>query len=198
MRHASLHRAGRLGTGFAGASVNRLGTASGAPLVSARPLTQQGLAGVKTGSHTGRQIQDGQYFHTKLSEKIAQVAEANESLRRELATIEKSRSRQEQLQSRFEELKDEVITAEVHLRDYNLILQKAAMQATATDVEDTLRTVNVRILPLLATQVFMIVSVVLYSCNCMVHLGMLTGGSCTTELSATVCHKFTPQLRKQE
>ena len=123
---------------------NRLGTgAGGGPVVTARPLTQQGLAGAKTSTQFGRQIQDGQYFYTKLSEKMAHVAEANERLRQELATIEKSRSRQEQLQARLEELKDEVTTADVHLRDYNLILQKSAMQATSADVEDTLRTVNV-------------------------------------------------------
>lgn len=123
---------------------NRLGTgAAGGPVVSARPLTQQGLAGAKTSTQFGRQIQDGQFFYTKLSEKMAHVAEANERLRHELGTIEKNRSRQEQLQSRLEELKDEVTTADVHLRDYNLILQKAAMQATSADVEDTLRTVNV-------------------------------------------------------
>lgn len=117
--------------------------------MSARPLTQQGLAGAKSSTQLGRQIQDGQFFFTKLSEKMAQVAEANEGLRQEQAAIEKNRSRQEQLQSRFEELKDEVTTADVNLRDYNLILQKAAVQATSADVEDTLRTINVRIINLL-------------------------------------------------
>lgn len=148
--HTSNSRADRLVTGQTArlGTGNRLGTAAGGPVVSARPLTQQGLAGAKASTQLGRQIQDGQFFYTKLSEKVAQVADANEGLRQELETIEKNRSRQEQLQSRFEELKDEVTTAEVHLRDYNLVLQKAAMQASATDVEDTLRTVNVRLIHL--------------------------------------------------
>lgn len=112
--------------------------------MTARPLTQQGLAGAKASTQLGRQVQDGHFFYSKLSEKMAQVADANEGLRSELEAIDKNRSRQEQLQSRLEELKDEVTTAEVHLRDYNLIVQKAAVQASVADVEETLGTVNVR------------------------------------------------------
>jgi phage-related tail protein len=122
-----------------------LGAASTAPSVTARPLTQQGLAGAKTSSNVGRQVQDAQYFYTKLSEKMAQVTAANEGLRQELLAVEKSRSRQTQMQTRLDELKDEVSTAEVQLRDYNLILQRAGVQATAADVEESLTAVNVRI-----------------------------------------------------
>lgn len=111
--------------------------------MTARPVTQQGLAGAKMNMHVGRQIQDAQYFYAKLSEKLSQVTEVNESLQQELLNIEKNSSKQLQMQSRFDELKDEVKTLEVSLRDHNLVLQRGAVQASAADVEDQIRVTNV-------------------------------------------------------
>lgn len=110
--------------------------------MTARPVTQQGLAGAKINAHVGRQIQDAPYFYAKLSEKLSQVTEINESLQQEFLDIEKNSSRQIQMQSRLDELKDEVKTLEVHLRDHNLVLQRAAVQASAADVEDQIRVTN--------------------------------------------------------
>lgn len=41
--------------------------------MTARPLTQQGLGGAKSGGVGGRQVQDATYFFTKLNEKKSQV-----------------------------------------------------------------------------------------------------------------------------
>lgn len=113
--------------------------------MTARPVTQQGLAGAKINAHMGRQIQDAHFFYAKLSEKLSQVTEMNESLQNELLDIEKNSAKQQQLQSRLDELKDEVKTLEVHLRDHNLVLQRAAVQGSAADVEDQVRQTNVSI-----------------------------------------------------
>lgn len=110
--------------------------------MTARPVTQQGLAGAKINAHVGRQIQDAQYFYAKLSEKLSQVTEINESLQQEHLDIEKNSSKQLQMQSRLDELKDEVKSLEVNLRDHNLVLQRAAVQASAADVEDQIRVTN--------------------------------------------------------
>lgn len=113
--------------------------------MTARPVTQQGLAGAKMNSHTGRQIQDAQFFYAKLSEKLSQVMEINASLQQELLDMEKNSVKQIQMQSRLDGLKDEVKTLEVHLRDYNLVLQRGAVQASAADVEDQIKATNVRL-----------------------------------------------------
>lgn len=115
--------------------------------MTARPVTQQGLAGAKINAHVGRQIQDAQYFYAKLSEKLSQVTEINESLQQEFLDIEKNSSKRIQMQSRLDELKDEVKTLEVHLRDHNLVLQRAAVQASAADVEDQIRVTNASFQP---------------------------------------------------
>eukprot|EP00892_Ulva_mutabilis_P001365 jgi/Ulvmu1/11229/UM072_0066.1 len=157
--------ASRLGTGSVGrpgssstglGNTGRMGTASlrpgtgmrpgtgslGAPPMTSRPVTQQGLAGAKMNMHVGRQIQDAPFFYAKLSEKLSQVTEMNDTLQQELMDIEKNSSKQLQLQSRLEEVKDEVKTLEVHLQDHNLVLQRGAVQASAADVEDQIRATN--------------------------------------------------------
>ena len=89
-----------------------------------------------TDSSGGRQVQDGHYFYTKLSEKRSQLLEANEKLRKEIEDLQVSKPKSLQMLRRIEELSAEVKGLETQLQNYNLVIQKATLRATAADVQN--------------------------------------------------------------
>jgi hypothetical protein len=119
------------------------GSLGTAPLISARPVTQQGLSGIR-GSPGIRHVQDAQFFFGKLGEKRTKIIDMNEHLRDELLDLQKSRSRQLEMVDRLQELKDEVRKLELQFSDYNSIVQRATMQSTAAEVQESIAAVNVR------------------------------------------------------
>jgi chromosome segregation ATPase len=103
--------------------------------MTARPLTQQGMSGMKTQNGGGRFVQDGHFFYAKLSEKRSQILEVNERLRKEIEDLRNSRPRSLQMMEHLEDLNDEVKGLESQFQNYNLVVQKATIHATPADLQ---------------------------------------------------------------
>lgn len=103
-------------TGFAiSASVN----------VSERPVTGQGMMGMKTQSHNaGRIVFDAAYYVGLLRKKISDVNSEYIKLRNEIDRQSKDNSQYVQLERKYDTLSKNKEALEGQLADYNLALDK--------------------------------------------------------------------------
>jgi intraflagellar transport protein 74 len=94
--------------------------------VAERPVTQQGLGGVKTGTKagTGRQIYDKSYYMMQLRNKIGELSNELNQFNKEVETIQKDHQLYQQSEKRYADLVKTVRDLEGHLADYNLALDK--------------------------------------------------------------------------
>jgi hypothetical protein len=132
--------AGRMGT----AQGNRPGTGSRAVPMTARPLTQQGMSGMQEGKMGSRQIHDGQYFYSKLSEKRSQILDVNEKLKADIEKLESQRSTTVELMDRLQELTSEVKEMEFQMQHYNLVVQKGTVSTSAVGVQQEIAALQVQ------------------------------------------------------
>jgi hypothetical protein len=113
-------------------------SSAGAPpgtAVKARPLTQQGLSGaIRVGTASGRQVQDGHYFFGKLSQKMSQISNVNNGLRQQIEELDGSRAQVAVVSDRLGEVAAEVQELEGQLSGYNLVIQKAAVSASTSNI----------------------------------------------------------------
>ncbi|DAZ99426.1 TPA: hypothetical protein N0F65_004059 [Lagenidium giganteum] len=102
--------------------------------VSDRPVTQQGMMGMRVGSAgPGRQVQDASFFMGKLHSKTAEITSEIDKLRREIEQDAKDKSQYAQLERKYETLAYEVRDLEGQLADYNLAMDKLR---SATDPQE--------------------------------------------------------------
>ena len=114
------------------------------PPMTARPLTQQGMSGMKATPATGgRYVQDGHYFFAKLSEKRSQIMDANDKLKKEMDDLAVARPRALQMVARLEELSSELKSLETQLQEFNLVTQKATVNASAGDLQNDIAATQV-------------------------------------------------------
>mmetsp|Transcript_15630 Transcript_15630/g.46878 ORF Transcript_15630/g.46878 Transcript_15630/m.46878 type:complete len:580 (-) Transcript_15630:27-1766(-) len=92
--------------------------------VSDRPVTQQGMRGMKTVHGPTRQVQDSSYYVGILRGKIMELTNEIHSLQAESKQHERSMHEYGGLQRRHENLLGEVRTLEGTLADYNLAMDK--------------------------------------------------------------------------
>ncbi|KAF4318181.1 hypothetical protein BBO99_00007432 [Phytophthora kernoviae] len=116
--------------------------------VSDRPVTQQGMMGMRVGSAgPGRQVQDASFFKGKLHSKTAEITSEIEKLQREIEQDAKDKAQYAQLERKYETLAIEVRDLEGQLADYNLAMDKmrsATDPAEIRQVQEQLHQRNAR------------------------------------------------------
>ena len=104
--------------------------------VAERPITQQGLTGLKTGGRgPQRQFQDKSYFLGALRTKMAELTGEINKLSREVETQSKEQSTYLAYDKRVKELAEDVTGYQGQLADYNLLVDKLNTDTDRADVE---------------------------------------------------------------
>jgi len=105
--------------------------------VAERPITQQGLTGLKTGGGRGpqRQFQDKSYFLGALRTKMTELTSEIGKLGREVETQSKEQSTYLAYDKRVKELAEDVTNYQGQLADYNLLVDKLNTDTDRADVE---------------------------------------------------------------
>lgn len=104
--------------------------------VTARPVTQQGLKGMKTKPlGPGRQIADKNYYLSLLREKVSEIHGEIDTMRRDVQQMQTDNSQYQTLERKYESVYKDVRTLEGQLADFNLALDKLR---TNTPVEEIL------------------------------------------------------------
>jgi hypothetical protein len=90
-----------------------------------RPVTQQGISGIKTASQgPGRVIYDKSYYISQVRQKNNELRVEIGNFNRELDTINRDNSTYITLEKKYDDLIKEVRNLEGQLADYNLALDK--------------------------------------------------------------------------
>ena len=101
--------------------------------VSDRPVTGQGVTGMKQGQMAGRLVEDASYYVGLIRKKINDISAETNALNQEIEQQSKDSSQYSQLERRYETLTRSKEHLEGELADYNLALDKTR---TSTDPED--------------------------------------------------------------
>ncbi|TPX54840.1 hypothetical protein PhCBS80983_g05707 [Powellomyces hirtus] len=105
-----------------------------------RPMTQQGLGGMRTGAQgPGRMIQDITYFQSELRQKITLLTSEINKLNNEYETISKENTNYTSFEKRADGLAEELRELQGRLGDFNTLVDKLH---TDTDLEDIERHYN--------------------------------------------------------
>jgi len=103
--------------------------------ISDRPVTQQGLSGMKTaGLGPARQIQDNSYYLQLLRAKCAEVQKEIGVLKGQIEQSQKDNSAYGQLERKYESLTNEMRSLQGKLADYNLMLDRTRVHKEAHDI----------------------------------------------------------------
>merc|ERR1719230_1148561 len=92
--------------------------------VSDRPVTQQGMRGMKTGQGPSRQVQDASYYIGHLRQKVTEITTEIASLKNEVQEHHRGTANYNNLQRKHEQLLTDVRSLEGTLADYNLAMDK--------------------------------------------------------------------------
>ncbi|OQR96489.1 Intraflagellar Transport Protein 72/74 [Thraustotheca clavata] len=116
--------------------------------VTDRPVTQQGMMGMRIGTAgPGRQVQDASYFTGKLHQKTSELMAEIEKINKEIEQDAKDKSQYAQLEKKYEQLAVEVRDLEGQLADYNLAMDKlrsATDPAEIRQVQEQLHNRNMK------------------------------------------------------
>lgn len=120
---------GRLRTGMAptgpGMQAAQGVSLSASVNVSDRPVTGQGVMGMKTqGQGSNRLVEDAAYYVGLLRKKISEVSNESRRLEDEMNQRERDKSQISKLEERYENLLKSKESLEGQLADYNLALDK--------------------------------------------------------------------------
>jgi len=103
--------------------------------ISDRPVTQQGLSGLKTaGQGPKRQIQDNSYFLQILRAKSTEIMKEIGMLKGQIEQSQKDNSSYGQLERKYEALTTEMRDLQGKLADYNLMLDRTRVNKEAGDI----------------------------------------------------------------
>ncbi|KAM4708029.1 intraflagellar transport protein 74 homolog [Discoglossus pictus] len=126
--------------GTRGGSVGSGGVLSAQIKVADRPVTQQGLSGMKTGMKgPQRQIMDKSYFLGLLRSKVTELTTEMAKLKKEIDTHNQENSVYLSYEKRAEALAVEIKEQQGQLADYNMLVDKLN---TNTDMEEVLNDYN--------------------------------------------------------
>lgn len=142
----------RPGTGMRQPPGSRQGTARAGPVnmsgvglntnmnISDRPVTQQGLSGMRTaGMGPTRQIQDNSYYLTLLRQKCTEIMKEIEVLKGAVEQGQKDNAAYGQLERKYETLTNDMRSLQGQLADYNLLLDRSRAHR---EVEEVLEEVH--------------------------------------------------------
>lgn len=141
---------GRLGTGMAVPSTSGQTAGFGLSLntevnVSDRPVTQQGMMGIRIGTAgPRRQVQDASYFMGILHTKIADITTEIERLHTEKEQDAKDKVQFAQLERKYEILSGSVRELEGQLADCNLAMDKLRSGTDPADVYNVKEQLSLR------------------------------------------------------
>lgn len=100
--------------------------------INARPVTQQGMSGMKTaGQGPGRQVADKSFFLNTLRVKIQEISSEMNKLQGEIDQKQREGNEYAHLQRRFEQARRKAAERQTTLQDYNFAKEKKDM-----DMED--------------------------------------------------------------
>jgi intraflagellar transport protein 74 len=99
-----------------------------------RPVTGQGLMGMKMQSGGGRLVEDASYYVGLLRKKMTDITNETRKLRVEIEQQSKETSQYSQLEKRYETLLKNKETLEGQLADYNIALDKTRSSTDPDDV----------------------------------------------------------------
>ena len=94
--------------------------------VTDRPMTGQGVMGMKTAGAAGRLVEDTSYYVGLLRKKINDVSRETNRLRVEAEQQSKDSSQTTQLEQKYEKLLKQKELLEGQLADYNLAMDKVS------------------------------------------------------------------------
>ncbi|KAM3834028.1 intraflagellar transport protein 74 homolog [Diretmus argenteus] len=124
-----------------GGSITNPGVLSAQIKVTDRPVTQQGLSGMKTGMKgPQRQILDKSYYLGLLRSKINELTTETSKLHKEIDNFNQENSVYLSYEKRAEGLAGEIKELQGHLADYNMLVDKLN---TNTEMEDVMNDFNV-------------------------------------------------------
>jgi hypothetical protein len=92
--------------------------------VTDRPMTGQGVMGMKTAGSGGRLVEDSAHYVGLLSKRIRDVTQETSRLRTEIEEQSKNSSQTVQLERKYETLLKNKEALEGQLADYNLAMDK--------------------------------------------------------------------------
>ncbi|GMH77967.1 hypothetical protein TL16_g10678 [Triparma laevis f. inornata] len=101
--------------------------------VSDRPVTGQGIAGMKASVGPGRQVQDSSFYIGLLNGKITDITKEIRKIKADMDTMQRDAGQYNQLERKYESLLKEVRNLEGTLADYNLAMDKLR---TSTDPQE--------------------------------------------------------------
>ena len=101
--------------------------------VSDRPVTGQGIAGMKTAVGPGRQVQDSSFYIGLLRTKITDITKETRKIKTDMDNMQRDAGQYSQLERKYESLLKEVRNLEGTLADYNLAMDKLR---TSTDPQE--------------------------------------------------------------
>jgi intraflagellar transport protein 74 len=102
--------------------------------VADRPVTQQGMMGMKVSNQgPGRQIADRSYYMGELRKKCDELSSEIQKMNGEIEQHNKDNATYTQMERKYESLIKEVRKLQGDLADYNLIVDKSR---TKTDPQD--------------------------------------------------------------
>lgn len=100
--------------------------------VSERPVTQQGLAGLRAGSSAGpRNVLDRNYWITQLQKRLREIVEENARLDEQIHRWEEQSDRQAASERRHAQLLEEVAALKGELADLNAVIDNAQLGTNA-------------------------------------------------------------------
>jgi intraflagellar transport protein 74 len=129
---------GRLRTGFAAGPGTEAATGvaiSANVNVTDRPMTGQGVKGMKVQGGGGRLVEDTSYYVGLLRKKITDVTNETRALNQESEQHSKEGAQYSQLEKRYETLIKSKESLEGQLADYNLALDKTRNYTDPDDVQ---------------------------------------------------------------
>lgn len=92
--------------------------------VADRPVTGQGMMGMKQSANTGRLVEDSAYYVGILRKRVTDITTESNRIRGEIDTLSRDSSQFNALERKYENLLKSKETLEGQLADYNLALDK--------------------------------------------------------------------------
>jgi len=121
-------------TAYKGEVPMNLGPAANINLVN-RPVTQQGLTGIKTSAQgPKRTVYDRTYYLNQLKQKSYEIAAEIQMFRKRNEEVDKEQNLYGQLENKFQEIRKEVLSLEGTLADFNLAADRQRSRAKPEEI----------------------------------------------------------------
>ncbi|CAH2050773.1 unnamed protein product, partial [Iphiclides podalirius] len=143
------HTASRLSTAAFGpppTTAGRQPTAMTGFSMIDRPITQQGISGLRTGTARGfrtRQLQDKRYWEELMQVKVREMKAEIARLSEQVESGEREKSAKKHYEKRVRELAQELTDLQGRLADYNTAIRIANGEASKQSVEEQTRELEV-------------------------------------------------------